>query len=60
MNLEKAIERRKKNNERKKEKRWELKKQHKCIWCKVKVKPIITYPQFCEEHNPTNRRKRKK
>jgi len=32
--------------------RHQLRKEHRCIWCKKKVKPIITYPQFCEEHNP--------
>lgn len=39
--------------------RHELRKQHRCIWCKKKVKPKITYPQFCKEHNATYRKYQK-
>ena len=35
-----------------KEKRKKLRKEHRCIWCKEKVKPVITYPQFCPKHKP--------
>lgn len=59
MDLKKTIARRRFLNELTKNKRKKLREEHRCIWCKKKVKPIITYPQFCEEHNPKNRKKRK-
>ena len=43
-------------SEYKRKKRMELRKQHRCIWCQKKVKPITTYPQFCKEHNEKNRK----
>ena len=60
MNLNKAIERRKYLLKWNKNRRRKLRAEHKCICCKKKVKPVTTYPQFCEEHNPTNRKKRLK
>ena len=45
--------------EYKRKQRNELRKQHRCIWCKKKVKPVTTYPQFCEEHNEKNRKLKK-
>ena len=63
MDLKKAInkkeERREYCKEWRKKQRHKLRAEHRCIWCKKKVKPVITYPQFCKEHNPTNRRKLK-
>jgi|TARA_Y100000310_G_scaffold3308_1_gene4226 hypothetical protein len=39
-------------NKRKREERKKLRLELKCIWCKKKVKPIIVYPQYCEDHKP--------
>lgn len=27
-----------------------LREEHRCIYCGKKVKPIITYPQYCNYH----------
>lgn len=45
---------------KRKERRHKLRAEHRCIWCKKKVKPVITYPQFCEKHSQKNRNKLKK
>ena len=57
MDLKKAIKRREYVREWRKKQRQKLRKEHRCVWCKKKVKPI--YPQFCEEHSQGYRNKLK-
>ena len=59
MDLKKVQQRREYIKEWRKEQRHKLRKEHRCIWCKKKVKPVITYPQFCEEHSEKNRKLKK-
>ncbi|MFQ5531663.1 MAG: hypothetical protein ACE5ES_03555 [Candidatus Nanoarchaeia archaeon] len=47
-------------NQKNKERRKRLRAEHRCIWCKKKVKPVITYPQFCEAHSQKNRKSKLK
>jgi len=56
---QKRLKRREYCKEWRKNQRQKLRAEHRCIWCKKKVKPIITYPQFCKEHNQKNRNKLK-
>lgn len=49
-NIEKIKERRKYITNWRKNQRHKLRKEHRCIWCKRKVKPLITYPQHCKKH----------
>lgn len=56
MNLKKAKQRREYLKEWRKKQRHKLRKEHRCIWCKKKVKPITFYPQFCEEHSQKNQK----
>jgi len=59
MDLKKAQQRREYLKKWRKEQRHKLRKEHRCIWCKKKVKPVITYPQSCEEHSEKNRKLKK-
>jgi len=42
-----------------KERRHQLRKEHRCIVCKIKVKPVISYHQFCPKHKPKSKQKKK-
>ncbi len=59
MDIEKALKRRAYCVEWRKRERQRLRKEHRCTWCKKKVKPKVTYPQFCEEHSEKNRKLKK-
>ena len=39
-----------------KERRHRLRKEHRCIICAKKIKPIIVYHQFCLEHKPKTKK----
>lgn len=59
MDLEKTKKRREYTKEWRKKQRIKLRKEHRCIWCKKKVKPVITYPYLCDKHNVTKRKLRR-
>ena len=40
------------NIKKNKKRRHELRKEHRCIICAKKVKPTITYHQYCPKHKP--------
>jgi len=44
------IQRKKHQFLKNKERRHKLRKEHKCIICKEKIKPVIIYNQFCPKH----------
>ncbi len=58
-NIDKIQKRRKYFVDWKRNNRHKLRKEHRCIWCKKKVKPVTTYPQFCQKHNQRNRERLK-
>lgn len=55
VNLKKLYERRKRNLEKAKIRRHQLRKEHRCIVCGKKVKPVINYPQVCPKHKPKSK-----
>jgi len=59
MDLKKTLERREHLKEWRNKYRKKLRKEHRCTWCRKKVKPKIVYPQFCKEHSQKRKKQEK-